>query len=395
MALTDSQCRAAKATAKVQKLSDSGGLYLQIQPTGSKLWRLNYRFDGKQKTLAIGVYPKVTISEARGARERAKRALADGVDPTTLKAVSKDAGHDSFEAIAKEWHRAQSPSWTVPHAERVMSRFTRDIFPEFGSKHIADVTAPMVLKAIRKIENRSAFDIAKRTRQSVSQVFKFAIALGKLDRDPANDITSALSASPKAQNFASLKASDLPEFLGKLENYDGDEQTRVALELVMRTAVRSNEIRFGKWIEVDFKNTTWRIPGERMKMGTEHIVPLSTQSINLMRRLKEIAGESDWIVPGAKGQPISENTLLFALYRLGYHSRATVHGFRGTFSTIANESGLWSSDAIELALAHVHGNAVRRAYNHAKKLDERVRLAQWWSDYLDKARPSNLADLLD
>ena len=395
MALTDSQCRAVKATNKVQKLSDSGGLYLQVATSGSKLWRLNYRFDGKQKTLALGKYPEVTISAARTLRDNAKRALADGVEPSTLKSLTPGAGHDSFEAVAKEWHKAQSPSWTPAHAERVMSRFTRDVFPEFGKSHIGDVTAPMVLKAIRKIEDRKAFDISKRTRQSVSQVFKFAIAIGKIDRDPAADITGALVANPKPQNFASIKQAELPEFLKKLRAYDGELQTRLALELVMRTAVRSNEIRFGKWSEIDRGALVWRIPAERMKMGTEHIVCLSKQSLRLLDQLREIAGDSEWIVPGDKGKPISENTLLFALYRLGYHSRATVHGFRGTFSTIANESGLWSSDAIELTLAHVHGNAVRRAYNHAQRLDERRKLAQWWSDLLDKLDPMNLSALLD
>lgn len=394
MALTDSQCRAVKGNGKVQKLSDSGGLYLQVQPSGSKLWRLNYRFEGKQKTLALGKYPEVTISAARGLRDNAKRALADGVDPAEQKQITTQSGHDSFEAIAREWHRAQSPSWTVPHAERVMSRFERDIFPHFGKKHIGDVTAPEILKAIRLIEKRGALDISKRTRQSVSAVFKFAIALGKIERDPAADITAALQASPKTKNFSSLTEAELPEFLEKLQLYDGAAQTRIALELVIRTAVRTNELRFAKWVEIDWQESMWRIPGERMKMSRDHIVCLSTQSVQLLRKLQKIAGNSEWIVPGDKGHPISENTLLFALYRMGYHSRATVHGFRGTFSTIANESELWSADAIELTLAHVHGNAVRRAYNHAQRLDERRKLAQWWSDLLDKKDRMNLAALL-
>ena len=275
-----------------------------------------------------------------------------------------------------------------------MTRLEQKIFPAFGSTHIADVTPVVVLKAIRVIEDRGAIDVAKRVRQTVSQACRYAITTGKITTNPVGEIAGALKAAPKVKNFASLKESELPEFIKKLGSYDGELQTRLALDLVMRTAARSNEIRFGKWAEVDLDNAIWRISGDRMKAGRDHIVLLSTQSVRLMRQLEQIAGDSEWIVPGGKNKPISENTLLFAMYRLGYHSRATVHGFRGTFSTIANESGLWSADAIELALAYVPGNAVRRAYNHTQRLDERRRLAQWWSDYLDTLNPANLADLL-
>ncbi|RWP43524.1 MAG: DUF4102 domain-containing protein [Mesorhizobium sp.] len=394
MPLTDSACRAAKAETAAKKLSDGGGLYLYIPPSGSKAWRMNYRFGGKQKTLSFGTYPRVTLADARALRENAKRALADGVDPFAIKGKTATGAHDSFEAIAREWHAGQESSWVPAHAERVLSRFVRDVFPDLGERSVASIAAPEILEVLRKVEARGALDVTKRLRQSMGAVFRYAIATSRATRDPVADLRGALKPNPKPVHMASLKANEIGEFLGKLNSYDGERQTALSIEFIMHTIVRTNELRFGLWTEVD--GDLWRIPAERMKAGRDHLVPLTKQSKRLLAELKKIAGGSEWIVPGARGdKPISQNTMIFALYRLGYHSRLTVHGLRGTFSTIANESGLWSADSIEWALAHSSGNKVRSSYNHAAYLDERRRLMAWWSDYLTTKNPNDLSALLD
>jgi integrase len=394
MPLTDSACRAAKAETAAKKLSDGGGLYLYIPPSGSKAWRMNYRFGGKQKTLSFGTYPRVTLADARALRENAKRALADGVDPSAIKGKTATGAHDSFEAIAREWHAGQESSWVPAHAERVLSRFVRDVFPDLGERSVATIAAPEILEVLRKVEARGALDVTKRLRQSMGAVFRYAIATSRATRDPVADLRGALKPNPKPVHMASLKANEIGEFLGKLNSYDGERQTALSIEFIMHTIVRTNELRFGLWTEVD--GDLWRIPAERMKAGRDHLVPLTKQSKRLLAELKKIAGGSEWIVPGARGdKPISQNTMIFALYRLGYHSRLTVHGLRGTFSTIANESGLWSADSIEWALAHSTGNKVRSSYNHAAYMDERRRLMAWWSDYLTTKNPNDLSALLD
>ncbi|MBZ9794804.1 tyrosine-type recombinase/integrase [Mesorhizobium sp. ES1-4] len=393
MPLTDSACRAAKPEAAIKKLSDAGGLHLAVNPNGSKLWRMNYRFDGKQKTLSFGPYPRVTLADARALRENAKRALVDGIDPAAIKGKSATGAHDSFEAIAREWHKGQESSWVPAHAERVLSRFDRDVFPTLGDRRIESITAPEILEVLRAVEARGALDVTKRLRQSMGAVFRYAIATSRAARDPVADLRGALKPNPKPVHMASLKANEIANFIGKLRAYDGERQTALAVEFILHTALRTNELRFGRWTEMD--GDLWRIPAERMKAGRDHIVPLTKQTKRLLGQLKTIAGDSEWIVPGGRtGKPISQNTMIFALYRLGFHSKLTIHGLRGTFSTIANESGLWTPDSIERALAHVPGNKVRSSYNHATYLDERRRLMTWWSDYLTAKDPNDLSALL-
>lgn len=381
MALVDTALRGLKPQQKPKKYSDSGGLHLLVNPNGSKLWRLAYRFDGKQKTLALGVYPKVSLADARALRERAKKALADGIDPAR-NTNSATTDHDTFEAIGREWLRAQEPTWAPKYAPQVFRQFERDVFPALGSRPITEIEPSEVLKVLRAVEARGAQDIAKRLRQKISAIFRYAIASDRAKHDPAANLKGALKPPPKTRHMAALKAGDMPEFMQRLLAFEGAAKTALALELVIHTMTRTNEVRFGRWAEVE--GDLWRIPAERMKAQRDHIIPLSRQAKAILERLRALAGESEWIAEGTRGKPMSENTMLFALYRMGYHSRATTHGFRATASTILNESELWRPDAIERQLAHVPGDSVRSAYNAALYLDERTRMLQWWSDKLDE-----------
>lgn len=403
MALSDAACRGAKPdpSGKPRKLTDGGGLYLHVAPGGGKLWRMRYRFAGKEKLLSFGPYPTVTLADARALRDKAKRALVEGRDPgADNKAAMTAPAGETLEAVAREWIRAQSATWTPAHSTRILSRFERDVFPTIGARTIAELTAAEVLAMLRPVEDRAP-DIAGRIRQTMGAVMRYAVATGRAPRDPVTDLRGALKPSPRVKHMAALKAGELSDFMVILRRYEadgGELQTQLAIELVMHTFVRTNELRFGRWTEID--GDLWRIPAERMKMGREHIVPLTPQSLALLRQLKKTAGQSEWIVPGERGKPISENTMLYALYRMGYRSRATIHGMRALASTVLNESELWSADAIELQLAHMPRDAVRRAYNRTLRLDERRRMMNWWSDYLDRALPPgyisdrNLGDLL-
>jgi integrase len=380
MALVDTALRGLKPENKPKKYSDGGGLFLLVNPNGSRLWRLAYRFDGKQKTLAFGAYPKVTLADARALRDRAKKALADGIDPARHDTITT-TDHDTFEAIGREWLKAQEPTWAPKYAPQVFRTFERDVFPVLGQRPITDIEPSEVLKVLRAVEERGAQDIAKRLRQKISAIFRFAVATDRAKADPAANLKGALKPPPKTRHMAALRAADMPDFLQRLRAFDGEARTALALELLIHTMTRTNEVRFGRWDEID--GDLWRIPAERMKAGRDHIIPLSRQAKAILERLRALAGASPWIAEGMRGRPMSENTMLFALYRMGYHSRATTHGFRSTASTFLNESEMWRADAIERQLAHVPGDSVRSAYNAALYLDERARMLQWWSDRLE------------
>lgn len=291
MPLSETACRNAKPRPKPYKISDAEGMHLLVQPTGSKLWRLSYRFAGRQKTISLGDYPTVGLADARARRAVARKTLAEGRDPSP-KAVqpSHRATDDTLEAIAREWFDNQKAGWVPSHFERVVSRLERDVFPHLGRRPITEIEAPDILAVLRRVEDRGAMDIAKRLRQTLGAIFRYAIATGRAKRDPAADLKGALKAPPKVRHFASLRAEQIPDFLARLRRYDGEEQTRLAIKLVMHTFVRTNEIRFAQWTEVS--GDLWRIPAERMKMGREHVVPLTRQSKALFARLKEIAGTS-------------------------------------------------------------------------------------------------------
>jgi integrase len=313
--------------------------------------------------------------------------LTKGLDPSQVRKEQKlaalSAAERTFGALALEWCRSQKKAWTAGHASRVAARLKTDIFPHLGSRPIAEIESPEVLAVLRKVENRGALDTAKRLRQTVGQIFRYAIATGRAKRDPSADLKGALMAAGRQQRHRAMPRDELPKFLRALDEYSGDPQTRLALRLVVLTFVRTKELRAAVWDEINFDAAEWRIPAARMKMRDPHIVPLSRQAIKVLQELRALAGQSPFVFPspGAQGF-MSNNTMLYALYRMGYHKRATVHGFRALASTTLNEMG-FEPDWIERQLAHDERNKVRAAYNHATYLPERRAMMQHWADYLD------------
>jgi len=376
-----------KTAAKPYKRSDGGGLYLLVSADGSKYWRMAYRFHGKQKTLAIGVYPAVSLARARDAREAAKKLLAAGADPMQAKRerkrMEKLAAANTFEAVAREWHENGKGHWTENYSAHVLKRLETDIFPVIGSRPIVEIEPLELLDALRKVEKRGALDIAKRLRQTAGQIFRFGIATGRAKRDPSADLKGALKAAGRQQHHKAIPRAELSGFLRALSSYDGAAQTRLALRLMVLTFVRTTELRAARWVEFNFDGGEWQIPAERMKMREPHCVPLSRQACEVLTELRQLAGKSEFVFPspGAEGY-MSNNTMLYAMYRMGFHGRATVHGFRAVASTLLNEMG-FNSDWIERQLAHDERNKVRAAYNHAQYLAERRRMMQQWADYLD------------
>lgn len=387
MALSDVKIRNAKPKAKPYRLADGDGLCLYLHPNGGKYWRLRYRWAGKEKQLALGVYPEIGLADARDLCHKARKTLAVGKDPSEAKKAAKHEilvnAANSFETIAREWVDARSSGWTPRYTEFMIKRMEKDILPKLGSRPIKDITAPELLAVLRVIEKRGALELAQRAMQYCGQIFMFGIATGRADRNPAADLKGSLKTHVK-KNYAHLKEVDLPEFLKKLEAYDGNLQTKLAVKMLMHTFVRTTELRGMEWSEIDFDKAEWRITPERMKMRRPHIVPLSRQVLDMLEELKQLNGTWKYVFPNPH-KPIkhmSENAVLYALYRMGYHNRTTGHGFRHTASTILNENG-FNADHIERQLAHVEGNKVRGAYNHAQYLPERRKMMQWWSDYID------------
>lgn len=387
MSLSDAKVRNAKPKAKPYKIADGEGLFLLVMPSGSKYWRLKYFFAGKEKLLALGVYPEVALADARDRRAQARKALAAGNDPTETKKDAKRLAtlrsSNAFEVVAREWFEKRKHEWAPASAELALARLERHILPTLGQRPIAEITAPEVLAMVRKVEDRGTLETARRIMQMCRQVFMYAIATGRAERNPIPDLRGALK-TPVAKHYSFLKANELPVFLRKLEAYDGEPQTKLALRLLLLTFVRTTELRGANWTEIDWDKAEWRIPADRMKMREVHIVPLSRQAIAVLRELEKHSGNRQHVFPNQHNSAtfMSENTMLYALYRLGYHSRTTGHGFRSTASTILNENG-FRADVIERQLAHTERNIVRAAYNHAQYLPERRKMMQWWADYLE------------
>jgi integrase len=386
--LSDVAIRKLKAPAKNTKYWDERGLFLLATAAGGKWWRFKYRFAGKEKLLALGVYPELSLAAAREAREDARRLLARGVDPSEAKRQAKRAkkvaAANSFEVVAREWFDIVKGKWAaITHADSIR-RFSAYVFPDLGNRPIANISAPELLDVLRKVEANGAIVTTHKLASHCGQIFAFGIATGRCERNPARDLKGVLKPRPRAEPMAALSLKDLPTFLRKIEVYDGDEQTKLALRLLALTLVRTTELRGARWTEIDFKAAAWNIPGERMKVKLPHFVPLSRQAVEILRRLQEINGHRESVFPGRSPQrQMSKNTMLFAVYRMGYHSRMTVHGFRAIGSTYLNGTHRYHPDVIERQLAHGDRDAVRAAYNRAQHLEARREMMQHWADYLD------------
>ena len=366
MSLTDATIRNAKPGEKARKLTDGDGLYIFMTLTGSRLWRYDYRFDGKRKTFSIGAYPGVTLREAREKRDGIRKMIRDGIDPSQAKQAQKASasGADSFESIAREWFSKFSPAWTHSHGERILRRLERDIFPWIGKRPIGEIKAPELLTVLRRIEERGAVETAHRSSQNCGQVFRYAVATGRAERDPMGDLRGAIDA------------------------YEGGLIVRCALRLAPLVFVRPGELRKAQWSEINWDKSEWVIPAERMKMREKHIVPLSRQSLEILRELQPLTGDGKYLFPSPRtsDRPMSDNAILSALRRMGYTGdQMTGHGFRSMASTLLNEQG-WHRDAIERQLAHAERDSIRAAYNYAEHMPERRRMMQSWADYLGELR---------
>lgn len=390
--LTERAIRNFKPQTKTKRLFDSGGLYLEVSPSGNKWWRLKYRYAGKEKRLALGVFPRVTLKEARNARDDARKMLDNKSDPGQARKAEKVArselNADSFEGIAREWHGKFSPGWAPSHASKLLRRLETDVFPWLGNRPIRQITAPELLAVVRRIEGRGALDTAHRALLNSGQVFRYAVATGRADRDPSGDLKGALPI-PKAKHYATItEPKAIGALLRAIDGYQGDHVTRCALKLAPLLFVRPGELRRAHWAEVDLDKAEWRLPAEKMKARVPHVVPLSRQALVVLRELHPLTGGGKYLFPGLRGRDraMSENTVNAALRRMGYaKGDMTGHGFRSMASTILNEQG-WNRDAIERQLAHGEQNEVRAAYNHAEHLPERRRMMQAWGDYLDSLR---------
>jgi integrase len=390
MPLTDTAIRNAKPSRKVVKLSDGGGLYLLIQPHGAKLWRLAYRFGGKQKLLAFGIYPTVSLADARARRDAAKKFLADGVDPSVQRKLEKQASFISFRVIAEELVDKMQREGRAA-ATLVKTRWLLEFaYADIGERPIAKVSALELLAVLRKIEARGNYETARRLRSTCGMVFRYAIATGRAERDPSVDLRGALTAPTVKHRATILEPTAIGALLRAIEGFDGQSTTQAALRLAPLVFVRPGELRHAEWKEFDFDKAEWVIPAEKMKMRRPHRVPLSRQAIAILEDLRAITGELRWLFPSVRSvmRPISENTLNAALRRLGYGSDSmSAHGFRAMAATRLNEMGRWNADAIERQLAHQEPNAVRHAYTHgAEYWFERVAMMQAWAEYLDELR---------
>lgn len=397
MALTDTAIRGTKPGLKPFKMYDRDGLFLLVNPGGSKLWRWRYYFEGKEKLMALGEYPVTPLVQARELHLAARKTLAAGVNPMAERKAETEAkqravvsqqreAENSFEKVARKWWAWWSIGKSPNHTDQVMRRLVADVFPAIGHKFMDAITATDVRDILLPIEQRGARDVAKRAHETIGQIFRYGIANGLATRNPAADFKPSDVLKPaNEENFARVDEKDLPELLAKMWVYDGDVLTISAMRLMAYLWVRTSELIEADWPEFDLENARWEIPPERMKKRRPHIVPLPPQAVAILRDLYWRTGKGKKVFPGAndKDKTMSNNTILYALYRLGYKGEMTGHGFRGVASTVLYDSGKFEEDWIEMQLAHVQKNKVKGAYNHAKYLKQRTEIMQWWADYVD------------
>lgn len=391
MPLSEIVIRRAKPTDKTQRLFDGGGLYLEITPAGGKLWRQKYRFGGKEKRLAHGTYPAVSLADARERREAARKLLAKGVDPGAHRKAERAAGEEragnSFEVIAREWLAKRD--WVPSYLVKVTAWLENDVFPWIGNRPIAELTAPEFLKVARRIEARGAIESAHRVLQNCSQVMRYAIATGRADRNPVADLKGALAPSPEKHYAAITDVDDIGALLRAIDTYKGGHATRCALQLAPLVFVRPGELRHAEWSEIDLKKAEWNIPAHKMKMRQPHLVPLSKQAVTILEELQPLTGHFQYVFPGGRSpkRPMSDNGLTAALRRMGYErGTMTVHGFRAMARTVLDEVLHHRPDYIEHQLAHAVRDPNGRAYNRTSHLPERRKMMQAWADYLDRRK---------
>ncbi|TDN50204.1 integrase [Buttiauxella sp. JUb87] len=403
MALTDIKVRTAKPTDKQYKLTDGNGMHLLVHPNGSRYWRLQYRFGGKQKMLALGVYPDVSLADARARRDEARKLLANSIDPGDKKKNDKVELEEArtFEELAVEWH-ATNKKWSEEHSRRVLKSLEDNLFPAIGKRNIAELKTRDLLAPIKVVEASGHLEVASRLQQRTTAIMRYAVQSGLIDYNPAQEMAGAV-ASANRQHRPALELKRTSELLHRIDNYTGRPLTRLAVELTLLIFIRSSELRFARWSEIDFETSMWTIPPERepiegvkhsqrgSKMHTPHLVPLSRQALEIIKQIQKFSGDHELIFIGDHNprKPMSENTVNKALRVMGYDTKVEVcgHGFRTMACSSLIESGLWSRDAVERQMSHMERNSVRAAYIHkAEHLDERKLMLQWWADFLDANR---------
>ncbi|EJD6446178.1 tyrosine-type recombinase/integrase [Klebsiella pneumoniae] len=403
MALTDIKVRTAKPTDKQYKLTDGSRMHLLVHPNGSRYWRLQYRYGGKQKMLALGVYPEVSLADARARRDEARKLLANSIDPGDKKKNDKVEQEEArtFEQLAIEWH-ATNKKWSEEHSRRVLKSLEDNLFPAIGKRNIAELKTRDLLAPIKAVEMSGRLEVASRLQQRTTAIMRYAVQSGLLDYNPAQEMAGAVASSNR-QHRPALELRRTPELLQRIDSYTGRPLTRLAIELTLLVFIRSSELRFARWSEIDFETSMWTIPAEReaiegikhsqrgSKMHTPHLVPLSRQALAILKQVHKLSGDRDFVFIGDHDhrKPMSENTVNKALRVMGYDTKIEVcgHGFRTMACSSLIESGLWSRDAVERQMSHMERNSVRAAYIHkAEHLDERRLMLQWWADFLDANR---------
>ncbi|HCM9397416.1 TPA: tyrosine-type recombinase/integrase [Enterobacter hormaechei subsp. steigerwaltii] len=394
MKLNARQVDAAKPREKAYKLADGAGLYLEVVPSGSRYWRMKYRFNGKEKRMAFGVYPAVSLAQARALRDEAKKKLAEGIDPSFAKKEEKLVRdvqlNNTFQAVALEWHGTKVSRWSEGYASDIIEAFNKDIFPYIGQQPVNEIKPLVLLNVLRRMESRGATEKAKKVRQRCSEVFRYAIVTGRAEYNPAADLTSAMSGH-ESKHYPFLTVEELPDFFKALAGYTGSPLVVLAARLLILTGVRTGELRGAFWSEFELEKAVWEIPAERMKMKRPHLVPLSIQALEIVQQLKVMSGQYPLVFPGRNDprKTMSEASINQVFKRIGYTGKVTGHSFRHTMSTILHEEG-FNTAWIETQLAHVDKNAIRGTYNHALYLEGRREMMQWYADYIGSIGLSGL-----